>query len=98
MRPLFKSSMEAQGKKLMDTLALAVTATSQMQNLELLLQETAKSHIGYGATAEHYVCVGQALLWMIEQQLGSDYTPGVKAAWTELYKEISTTMQRAGSR
>jgi hypothetical protein len=33
---------------------------------------------------------------MIRQQLGSDFSPGVEAAWTELYKQIATTMQRVG--
>jgi hemoglobin-like flavoprotein len=96
VRPLFKSDMDAQRRKLMDTLALVVTATSHPETIEHLLQDTARHHVGYGATADHYELVGKALLWMIERQLGSDFTPGVKAVWTDLYQEIATTMQRIG--
>jgi hemoglobin-like flavoprotein len=96
IRSLFKSNMEAQGQKLMDTLALVVTATSHPESLEFLLQDTAQRHVRYGAVAEHYVSVGDALLWMMQQQLGGDFTPAVQAAWTELYQEISATMQRLG--
>lgn len=98
MRPLFKSSMEVQGKKLMDTLALAVTATSHLESLEYLLQDTADRHVGYGATAQHYEMVGEALLWMMQQQLGSDFTPAVKAVWADLYQTIAAAMQRVASR
>jgi hemoglobin-like flavoprotein len=40
--------------------------------------------------------VREALLWMMQQQLADDFTPGVKSAWNDLYQEISTTMQRVG--
>ncbi len=93
VRPLFKNDLASQGKKLMDTLALAVTATSHPQSLPSLLEDTAKRHLEYGATAAHYESVGAALLWMLQQQLGSDFTPAVRGAWTELYERMATTMQ-----
>ena len=93
VRPLFKNNLASQGKKLMDTLALAVTATSHPQSLPLLLEDTAKRHLEYGATAVDYESVGAALLWMLEQQLGNDFTPAVRGAWTELYERMATTMQ-----
>src|SRR5688572_19532974 len=37
LRPLFKSDMESQGRKLMDTLSLAVTALRHPQSLDHLL-------------------------------------------------------------
>jgi hemoglobin-like flavoprotein len=93
-RSLFKTDMESQGRKLMDTLALAVATMRQPKSLEPLLVDTAKRHVGYGATAAHYESVGAALLWMLEQQLGKDYTPEVEAAWVELYGTVADTMQR----
>jgi hemoglobin-like flavoprotein len=93
MRPLFKSDMESQGKKLMDTLALAITTLGNPDRLTMFLEDTAKRHKEYGATPERYDLVGQALLWMLQVQLGDDFTPELKAAWTELYQYIAKTMQ-----
>jgi nitric oxide dioxygenase len=92
-RSLFKVDMEVQGKKLMDTLALAITTLSTPDRIGVFLEDTAKRHKDYGATPEHYSAVGAALLWMLEKQLGKDFTPDLKNAWTELYGRISKTMQ-----
>ena len=45
----------------------------------------------------HYVTVGGALLWTLEQGLGSAFTPDVKAAWTEVYVVLSSTMKSAAA-
>jgi len=93
-RRLFTTDIEAQGRKLMDTLAIAVATLRDPATLTRLLEGLAKRHVGYGATAAHYEYVGAALLWMLEQRLGSEFTPAVKAAWVELYGEVSGAMQR----
>ena len=98
MRPLFTSDMKVQGKKLMDLLSVLVSATSHQSNFELLVQDTAEKHIGYGATPKYYELVGEALLWMMQEQLRNDFTPAVQEAWTEVYQMIATAMQRVGSR
>jgi nitric oxide dioxygenase len=96
VRPLFTSDLEAQGRKLMDTLALVVATLNHPGTLDQLLQETARRHVSYGATAVHYQRVGEALLWMLEQQLGKDFTPEVKLAWTDVYDVIAQAMLRLG--
>ena len=93
-RRLFKSDMESQGRKLMDTLALAVTSLRRPESLQYLLQDTAQRHVGYGAREEHYSVVGEALLWMLERRLGEEFTPELKSAWTELYTKVADTMKR----
>jgi nitric oxide dioxygenase len=93
MRQLFKSDMEVQGKKLMDTLALAVATLDNAERLALFLEETAVRHNSYGATPERYKLVGEALLWMMEKQLKNEFTPDLRTAWIELYRHISHSMQ-----
>ena len=44
---------------------------------------------------EHYQPVGAALLWTLEQGLGADFTPPVKAAWTDAYMTLAGVMQGA---
>jgi hypothetical protein len=35
---------------------------------------------------------GAALLWTLEQGLGAEFTPEVKAAWTETYTALAGVM------
>jgi hemoglobin-like flavoprotein len=37
------------------------------------------------------------LLWTLEQGLGPDFTPPLKAAWTETYMTLAGVMQRAAA-
>jgi len=41
---------------------------------------------------EAYGTVGEALLWTLDYGLGEAFTPPVRAAWTGVYKAVSTTM------
>ena len=49
-------------------------------------------HVRYGVTLEHYLVVGQALLWTIQRTLGLNWTTDVAAAWIEAYSIISRHM------
>jgi hemoglobin-like flavoprotein len=46
-------------------------------------------------TVAHYAPVGAALLWTLEKGLGADFTPEVKAAWTETYTALAGVMTSA---
>jgi len=43
--------------------------------------------------AEHYAPVGAALLWTLEQGLGTAFTSDVKVAWSEAYSAVAGAMQ-----
>ena len=90
---MFKTDMQSQGKKLMDTLALAVAFLNTTGSVKLLLEDTAKNHRAYGAKPEHYKAVGEALIWMFEKKLGAAFKPEVRTAWYSLYQQLATTMQ-----
>jgi len=53
----------------------------------------AKLHASYGVIAKHYEPMGAALLWTLEQSLGTEFTPEVKAAWTETYMILAGVMR-----
>lgn len=89
LRPLFKhTDMHVQGRKLMQMLAVLVSALNTPKRVFALGEEVGKSHLKYGVTEAHYATVGQALLAAIEQGLGDDYTPDVDAAWRALYTSL----------
>jgi nitric oxide dioxygenase len=53
------------------------------------LKAMGKRHIAYGVKREQYQQVGEALLWTLEQGLGADFTPELKAAWTKVYAALA---------
>jgi hemoglobin-like flavoprotein len=91
-RALFHGDMTVQGQKLMGAITTVVTNLDNLGAIVPVAQALAKRHVGYGVRAEHYEPVGAALLWTLEQGLGSDFTPEVGAAWAEAYDALSGVM------
>jgi len=98
-RPLFADTdMAEQRKKLVKTLAMAVGALDQIDELTPKLEALGRSHTGYGVREAHYASVGAALLWTLERGLGSKWTPATGAAWTAAYGALSGIMRGAAAR
>lgn len=97
LRPLFKSDLRSQGKKLMSSLKLVVTGLENPEKIIPAVRGLGKRHAGYGVQPEHYSLVGQALLWTLEEGLGAAYTPEVEAAWVSAYALLSSLMQEAAT-
>lgn len=97
LRPLFKTDIESQAAKLMDMLGLALSLTSRPGALEVELMESGKRHAGYGAREEDYATVGQAMIGMLEEVLGKEFTPATRDAWLAFYTYTSDTMKRGAA-
>jgi len=95
VRPMFKGDMRAQGKKLMQALGFIVNSLTQLDELVPVAQDMARRHVGYGVQAAHYDTVGAALLWTLEQGLGSAFSDEVKTAWATAYGTLSQVMKDA---
>ncbi|MGX1787359.1 globin family protein [Bosea sp. NPDC055332] len=94
-RALFKTDIETQAAKLMETLMVALAMLNDPAGLDALLKRLGERHHGYGVQPEHYEAVGKALLWTLETSLGPAFTAQTRAAWTELYGQIAETMLSA---
>jgi len=97
VKPVFPSDMTEQKKKLIAMLATAVTNLHQVETILPAVESLGKRHVTYGVAPAHYESVGAALLWTLEQGLGPDFTPPVKAAWTEAYMTLAGAMQGAAA-
>lgn len=97
VKPLFPDDLGPQKKKLMQMLATAVTNLHQVEKILPAVEDLGRRHVAYGVTAKHYEPVGAALLWTLEQGLGADFTPPVKAAWTEVYTTVAGVMTKAAA-
>jgi len=92
VKPMFKSDIAEQGRKLMSTLAIVVRGLSDLPSILPAASNLAKKHVSYGVKAAHYEPVGAALLWTLEKGLGDKWTPEVATAWTEAYVTLSGFM------
>ena len=97
VRPMFPADLSQQKKKLMQVLATTVTNLHQPEAIMPAVEELGRKHVAYGVTEQHYEPVGAALLWTLERGLGPDFTPPVKAAWTETYVTVADTMKKAAA-
>jgi len=86
-----KTDMKSQGQKLMQTLAVVINGLDQPDQVIGAVRDLGKRHVNYGVKAEDYQSVGQALLWMLEQELGEKFTAEAKEAWTAIYTLVANT-------
>ncbi len=96
-RHLFQSDMEEQGKKLMQTLGVAVAHLDKLDELLPKVQQLGQRHAGYGVQPADYDIVASALLWTLEQGLGAAFTPDVKQAWATVYTVLANAMKNAAN-
>ncbi len=97
VRAMFPDDMKDQKKKLIAMLATAVNNLHRVDTIVPAVEDLGKRHLAYGVSPQHYEPVGAALLWTLEQGLGDDFTPPLKAAWTEAYLTLAGVMQAAAA-
>lgn len=90
--------MRAQGRKFMQMLEQIVSSLDQAPVLVADVAALARRHNAYGTEPGHYASVGAALVWAIEETLGSRATPEVSAAWRAAYALVAALMGRAAQR
>ena len=95
LKPLFKTDIKEQGRKLMAMIGAAVNGLDDLDSLVPVVQDLGKRHVAYGVTPEHYDTVAVALLYTLEVGLGDNWTPEVKNAWVEVYTVLANTMKDA---
>ena len=93
-RPLFThTNMPDQRRKLMNVIGMAVNGLDRLDELIPVVRTLGRRHVFYGVTHEHYSSVGSALIWTLEQGLGTDFTLEIKEAWTTVYRLLADTMK-----
>jgi len=96
IRALFKTTnLTEQRRKLIQALALVVNGLDNLDALVPAIADLGRRHAQYGVKEGQYDTVGAALLWTLEQGLGSGWTPEVKAAWSGAYTLVADVMRGA---
>lgn len=94
LRPLFAADMTRQAGKLFDTLEAIVASLADPAAIARMAEPLARSHAGHGATPADYDAVCEALLWTFQGCLGSGFTPALRSAWEQAYRQLAGAMQR----
>jgi len=94
VRQLFPTDLAMQKVKLMAMLAKVINNLHQLEAILPSLRQLGERHRDYGVSADHYAPVGAAMLWTLEQGLGSAFSPDMKAAWTEAYCALARAMRQ----
>ena len=92
LRPLFQTDVELQALKLNDTLDEALDLLDRPIELAATLRELAEQHAEYGVKPGQYATVGTAMISMLEDILGRDFTLETRQAWVAFYQLISGAM------
>jgi hemoglobin-like flavoprotein len=93
VRALFPDDLSEQKRKLMAMIATAVGGLNKLDALAPTVKALGARHVAYGAKAEHYAVVGEALLWTLERGVGEGFTPEMRSAWAKVYGVLAATMQ-----
>jgi hemoglobin-like flavoprotein len=94
LRSLFHTSIELQGRKLMEALTYTIDALEQPTRLVPVLEALGRRHIAYKVKPEHYPIVIAALLTTLSEVLETAFTGEVRDAWEAALNFVSMVMQR----
>ena len=97
VKPLFKTELKEQGRKLTSMINTVVVGLDKIETLAPAIEDLGRRHVGYGVTDAHYDTVGQALLWTLSTGLGEAFTEETEEAWTEAYTLLATVMKQAAA-
>jgi hemoglobin-like flavoprotein len=95
LQALFKGDMQEQGRKLTSMITFAVKGLTRLDAIVPGVQALGKRHAGYGVKDDHYLTVGEALLWTLSKGLGPSFTGEIRAAWEAAYAVLANTMREA---
>lgn len=91
-RALFRDDMEAQGRKLTQTLDAIVDALDAPTTFVPDARALAVRHVAYGVTTEQYDHVGAALIDALADLMGGDFSAEDRAAWERVYGALAGEM------
>ena len=97
LKPLFKSDMKEQGRKLMAMISTVVNGLTRIEAIVPAAQDLGRRHVKYGVKDKHYDTVAAALIWTLGQGLGESFTPETKEAWVAAYGVLAKTKKDAAA-
>jgi hemoglobin-like flavoprotein len=97
LRPLFRTGIEEQSSRYVEALSFAVNLTDRPALLRAELRQLGARHVIYGVQEEHYDVVVRAMMEMIADVLGSEFTPATRAVWQEFFDLVADAMKQGAA-
>ncbi len=94
VRPMFPVSMTEQRDRLLEALVRIVTHVDRIAELRPYLADLGRDHRKFGALAEHYPAVGEALVATLAHFSGPAWTNALAANWAAAYRTVTDAMTR----
>jgi hemoglobin-like flavoprotein len=88
LRALFPADMAAQRRKLFDSLSVVIENLRRPQQVRAQLEALGKSHVRYGAKAEHYPLVAELLVGA----MADGWTAELKDDWSSAMRLVCEIM------
>jgi hemoglobin-like flavoprotein len=89
---LFPNDLERQYLALMDMMAAIIGALDKRELFQSITTYSGLRHARFGAKPAHFSAFGDALIWSLEQQLGSSFNSELRWAWQRLYDAVRNKM------
>jgi len=93
LQPEADTDLGRRGRVLMAMLLGVVKGLHRLDQLLPFVQEVGIRNVRHAQIEEHYLTVGAALLWTLEQVLSEDFTPNVRLAWLHTYTTTVAMLQ-----
>jgi hemoglobin-like flavoprotein len=97
LRAMFPDDLTDQQRKLTDELRAIVDLLDHVDQLVVRTSDLGVRHVGYGACADHYDLVGEAILEALAEVLGTAFTPEARDAWKYAYNLVAEAMQQGAA-
>jgi len=97
LRALFHTSIELQGRKLMEALGYTVASLENPKKLVPALEAMGRRHVTYGTKDEHYATVVRAMMLTLEETLGEAFTKEVRETWKQALEFVADAMKRGAA-
>jgi len=93
VKPLFVNiSIEEQATKLVTMLTYIIENVDQLHVIITDVKRLAQRHVHYGVKPAHYLSVGEALLWTLNNAFGKYWNDDFQSAWAAVYEELAAAM------
>lgn len=89
---LFKGDMKDQQHRIMTMMKIVVEGLNHPEIIIPAIQKMGLRHVEYGVYDKYYLTFKSALIYALEQTLGTDFTPNVKKSWEKFYDLLASTM------
>ena len=81
----------------MDMISAMVGALDERELFHSIIRHTGGQRARFGVKSSGFVVFGEALIWALETQFATAFTPELREAWIALYRTVQDEMLKAAN-